>query len=186
MRAQNTSETRRRNTVPKFWIILIVALSLAGCGAESTGPVELQSTPRVDTASFESGVQEQLAKAYAAIDERPQDPDAYGELGRTLHAYELRDAAEIAYRNARTLDPREIDWTYLLAVVLQEKGDVEGAREAFRRTLELDADDLPARIRLGQTLSDANRLREARRQLSRAVEQDPATCLLYTSPSPRD
>jgi len=76
MRAPNTSETRRRNTVPKFWIILIVAPSLAGFRAESTGPVVLQRTPRFATASLATCLQEQPAKPYAATNERPPTPDA--------------------------------------------------------------------------------------------------------------
>ncbi|MEM1179025.1 MAG: tetratricopeptide repeat protein [Acidobacteriota bacterium] len=159
----------------------ILALGVALLAACSPTP-PLLDVPATDASGFEAGVQEQLAEAYAkaeasgTVEERAA---RFGELGQVLHAYELRDAAEPSYRNARNLAPEDPAWPYLLGVVLQEKGDLDGAIESFGRVLVLEEGDLPARIRLGQVLIDANQLEDARVQLERAVELDPDSALAH-------
>ena len=48
--------------------------------------------------------------------------DAYGQLGQVYQAYELFDAAEASYENARRLAPRDYRWPHLLGYLRQQTG----------------------------------------------------------------
>ncbi|MEO1369512.1 MAG: hypothetical protein AAFX50_20220, partial [Acidobacteriota bacterium] len=116
---------------PAYPLTVAAPLARAALLAVACAPApDLLDVPATDAEAFETGVQQQLTDAYAAVDAAGATGEraaAYGELGQVLHAYELRDAAEPAYRNARSLSPDDPAWPYLLGVVLQEKGDLDGA-----------------------------------------------------------
>ena len=71
----------------------------------------------------------------------------------TLHAYGEYQAAAKAYERARAIDPRSFDWAYLLGAAQFASGDFESASASFEAALLLNAQNVPARLRLAQTLS---------------------------------
>ena len=144
-------------------ILVAAACALPACGpaggADAPGlqPVEL---PDLDGAH--ASVQTQLQAAAAALDaagggSAEARAAAYGRLGLLLMAGEYLEAAEPSLTNAVRLLPHEFRWTYYLAHLYRQQGDLERAAEYFERAHDRRPDDFPAlvwlistRLRLGQ------------------------------------
>ncbi len=149
--------------------------------AAETPQVELVPVPPADLGQLEDAVATQLAKMQAFAqsiatnaDSNPaQRADAFGEMGRLYHAYELMDSAEACYKNAAALAPREARWPYLRAHLLRQSGILEEAAELYQRALELDPSIFAARVHLGETYVEMNRPEEARTVLEQALEAVP-------------
>ena len=99
--------------------------------------------------------------------------DAYGRLGMLLLAATYVDAAEASLRNARTLLPDDVRWTYYLGRVYEANGDLEASAASYRRAVELRPDDLAARVMLANVLFAAGDLDAAERTYGQAVERHP-------------
>ena len=130
---------------------------------------------------LEPAIERQLLDARSAVDRLSADGDAtprdlaaaYGSLGELYLLYDLARDAEPCLREAAARDPAEPRWPYLLGVLLQGEGELEGAATAFRATLALRDDDVAARLRLGDVLLDGARAEEARAVFARALEIEP-------------
>lgn len=130
----------------------------AGPPRETAGNQEL---PRIeDTDGLDPRLRQTLEAALERA-EREGSAAAAGELGRLYNAHHFHEQARRCYERARALDPVEPEWPYHLALLAVERGEVDEALELLRRVLELRADYLPARARLGDLLLAANRLEEA-------------------------
>jgi tetratricopeptide (TPR) repeat protein len=144
--------------------VYLLAVMGASCGSSPATPpaqtlleVTLPDLSRTDAfvqqqvrERFEA-MQQTLARHGATDAERGQ---AYGDMGKILHASEYFDAAEPAYLNAQTLMPREPRWPYFLAHLHRSKGNVAKSIAAFRRVLEMVPDDVPTLIWLGRMYLD--------------------------------
>ena len=96
-----------------------------------------------------------------------------GALGRVLHAWEQWDGAHQAYARAQALAPRAFEWPYLDGVVLQRLARHAEAASHFRQALVASPDYLPARVKLAESLFEADDLDESQRLFERLV-QEPA------------
>jgi membrane associated rhomboid family serine protease/Tfp pilus assembly protein PilF len=92
--------------------------------------------------------QDAIAEYRRALELRPNFPEARTCLGQALarsgygrHLAGDWDAAAALYREALTFNETEPTTWYDLGLVLQEKGELESAREAFRKALQLDPSD---------------------------------------------
>lgn len=82
--------------------------------------------------------------------------------------------ARIEFRNALLIDKNLADANFGLAEADLELGNLQEAFEAFHKTVELDANHLEARVRLGNILLQYNRDdREAERLAGEALEKNP-------------
>lgn len=70
--------------------------------------------------------------------ERKTDAEKMVELGKFYYLNQKYDQAVEEYRKAVALDPKNLDARYNLGVALETINDLEGAREAFEKLLELD------------------------------------------------
>ena len=125
-----------------------------GGGADAPGllPVEL---PELD--GLHPSVRTQVEAAQAALAEvgrgsAAERGAAFGRLGLLLMAGEHPAAAEPSLRNAVQLLPREFRWTYYLAHLYRQQGDLAQAAEYFERAHDRRPDDFPALIWLVGTL----------------------------------
>jgi tetratricopeptide (TPR) repeat protein len=139
----------------------------------------LEAVPLPSSATLEAAVGEQIgaaARAVAgAVSERDGELAArYGELGMLLHAYELFDGAEPAYRNARRLAPGDSRWPYLSGYLHQQTGRYAEAAAAFEHVRRADPGRREAAVRLGDVYVQMNRLREARAQYEEIRDVFPA------------
>ena len=101
----------------------------------------------------ESAILTQIARAETEAKAHPDDPGVVGALAMTLHAYQHYDAAARAYSRAHHLALECFDWLYLLGAVQFEQGEFDEAAKTFRSALQLRPGDLPAELRLAESLA---------------------------------
>jgi tetratricopeptide (TPR) repeat protein len=134
---------------------------------------------------MEEAVGVAVVEALARVDALLADPgadevelaQAFGDFGRLLQVHGMDSVAEACYRNAATLTPDDFDTTYLLAVVIQEQGELERALEVYERVFALRDDFVPAMLRRGQAylvLGDLERARPLFEQALAYQEYAPA------------
>jgi len=149
-------------------------------------PVGLTSLPEADLSAFEPGVAKQLSDARAVVDAQLAMPgasqlsisEAYGNLGRLYHAYELLELARICYENAGQLHSTKPDWPYLYGVVNQRQGDNQKAIDAYKYVIKLDPPFVPARIRLARAYRAENQLKEAKELLDELNTKQPGSAVI--------
>jgi chemotaxis protein methyltransferase CheR len=98
----------------------------------------------------------------------PAAPALAEEARARANAGELA-AAERLCREGLARDKLDPEWTYLLATVLSERGDPEGACAALRRTLYLQPGHLLARFALGSLALRRGRVQAARSEFGRVL-----------------
>jgi len=99
--------------------------------------------------------------------------NAYGRMGQLDFAFDLVDAARIAFGNAIALDPDQFGWHYYLAALHMGEGEMEEALGELDRVLELRTNNPPSLIRRGRVLLDLGRLDEAKESFSAALKLAP-------------
>jgi tetratricopeptide (TPR) repeat protein len=155
-----------------------------GASAESrTVPAEpvLAEIELPDLSRLDESVRQQVREKHALVMSKranqqtpPQElGQAYGELGMLLHAAEYYDIAEPSYRNAETLQPREMRWPYFLAHLYRREGDSAKAIAAFDRALSLNANDVPTLVWLGRMHLEQGEPDMAESLFSRAASIPP-------------
>ncbi len=140
----------------------------------------LLDLPEQDLSTLEPAVAEQLEKSRDLLDDlisKHQNnrdlADAYGELGKLYHAYELNLGAEICYRNARSLDLNQFQWTYYLAHLYLNSGRPLEALELYQQIEAVHPQPALLRTRIGETYHALNRLAEARQSYLQAFYLRP-------------
>ena len=91
----------------------------------------------------------------------------------TLHAYELYDAAALAYSRAHALDPLKFDWDYLLGAADLARGQFDLAAASFERALLVRPSDLVTRLRLADSLATLAKWDEAAVHYGRILDEHP-------------
>lgn len=160
---------------------LIAFLFLAAPLAAQPG--DLTPVRHPDLAPLEKAVAEQIAAQQELLKALLADPaakpaelaDAFGDLGRVYHVYDLAAPAEDCYRNAARLAPAAAAWPHLLGVVLQKEGRLDEAAEAYSRALALRPDDVPALVYRGEIFLSQGKLDAAADALREALALEPAT-----------
>ncbi|HEY0555178.1 MAG TPA: tetratricopeptide repeat protein [Thermoanaerobaculia bacterium] len=108
-----------------------------------------------------------LAKAIDAqrklVNEHPQDPAVYNDLGNLLMLVPQPADAEAAYRKAIELDPNKASAQFNLGLLLQQRGELRDAEDLYHRALKADPNHAWASYQLGS-------IQEARGQKSKAVD----------------
>ena len=138
--------------------------------------------PIPELSKLDRAVRKQLRDkqlALEALRKRPEASDVqlgqmYGEMGMLYHAYELYDAAEACYQNARVLSPGAFHWPYYIGKLRAIQGDSDGAAAAFKQALSIKTDDVPALINLAQIHLKENRPDDAKPYFERALAQSPS------------
>lgn len=97
---------------------------------------------------------------------------SWGKLGIVLMAHHWHTEARGCFGKAIELNPREIRWVYLEAV-LQEQESLEGAHNAYSRAAQVDPEYAPLRYRWALVLMRLNRVGEAEVQFRRLQELAP-------------
>ena len=98
--------------------------------------------------------------------------DAYGRLGMWHQAYGDLHLARLAYDHA--LQQAETpDWMYYRAWVDGQLGSTEAARQGFASFLEVQPEDVPARVHWGELELDAGRLNAAEGLFGEALARQP-------------
>jgi hypothetical protein len=93
--------------------VTMLAALLAWCCAGSVPPV-----PTVPVAGVDAEVRNVILTAHNQATAQPRNGQASGDLGMVLQAHPLFQPAMLAYQRAARLEPREFEWRYSLALVL--------------------------------------------------------------------
>ena len=109
----------------------------------------------------------------AEIDARPQRSWTHYMLGLSLWKAGRIDEAAAAMETAAELDPDSVKTFVNLARIRNDQGDYEGALEAARTALAVDAEDPNALFLEGRSLFNLGRLDEAMESLTASAEIAP-------------
>ncbi|HJS75319.1 MAG TPA: tetratricopeptide repeat protein, partial [Vicinamibacteria bacterium] len=104
----------------------VLVLALVAAALVPTALVETPPVPDPATADMESEVAEKILSARRAVEEEPSSGEAWGNLGKVLHAHYLEAEAEPCYAEAHRLAPRDFRWPYLLARILKSRDPGRG------------------------------------------------------------
>jgi tetratricopeptide (TPR) repeat protein len=105
---------------------------------------------------------------------------AVGALAAAYHASQLPAPAIAAYAVAEALAPSEWRWTYLRALLLEERGDASGAAAAFEQVVARTSGHGPSWFHLGELAFKGGRLDDAQQAYSHA--RDAAAETAFTPP----
>jgi protein O-mannosyl-transferase len=145
-------------------------------------PLRAQTTPELPAIvvdQFEPEIREQVRKAYDDARAAPRDALSNGWLGMTLHTYEQYEFAAICYARAHRLASKEFRWAYYLGVSLAALGKQSEAAEAFKDAIRIDANHLPATLRLADALLAAGEPAESKQLYEAIAKRNPAIAQAY-------
>jgi tetratricopeptide (TPR) repeat protein len=163
--------------------VALVALSLilaAGCGP-GLGPDDLPPLPDTETSGNLPGVARQLADARALVTRRPTQAKANGELGMLYRVYRDYESAEIAFRRARMLAPRNADWAYYHGESLEHVARLDEALAAMQKVLQLAPGDVPARLHMVELLTRSGDLEGADAAIASLLQDEPDEVGVHTA-----
>ena len=118
-------------------------------------------------------LEDALAAARVAVDQRPGHALAYSNLGRTLVLLERFEEAEEVLRNALELDARNVTAHQNLGEALRRQKRYEEAIAMYRAALAIKGDHAAAYGGLGAALFETERYEESFAALERALALDP-------------
>jgi tetratricopeptide (TPR) repeat protein len=75
---------------------------------------------------------------------------------------------------AATLNPADASAHYNLALIHQQRGELDAARERFERAVQIDADEVDAHYQLGRIARQQKRYADAVSHFEQVVTRDPA------------
>jgi tetratricopeptide (TPR) repeat protein len=84
--------------------------------------------------------------------------------------------ARVAFKQnleAATLNPADASAHYNLALIHQQKGDLEAARDRFQRAIQIDENEIDAHYQLGRIARQQQRLGDAIRHFEQVVLREP-------------
>lgn len=95
-----------------------------------------------------------------------------GYLGEITKTHKAR-AAFKQNLEAATLNPADASAHYNLALIHQQRGELDQARERFERAIHIDADEVDAHYQLGRIARTQNRWADAIGHFEQVVTRDP-------------
>ena len=163
-------------------VLVAAACILPACGPGGAGAPELLPVALPDLDRAHASVRAQAQAAQAALEAAGRGSAergaAYGRLGVLLMAAEYLDAAEPSLRNAVRLLPQEFRWTYYLAHLYRQQGDLAQAAEYFERAHDLRSDDFATLIWLVGTRLNLGQPEAAEPWLARARALRPGSAVV--------
>ena len=112
-----------------------------------------------------------------ALEAMPDDPLTIFNVGMALIELGEKEQAEARLRESIAINDNYRDPQYNLALILAERGDLQGAERHFRRAAEIDPEDIEARVRHADALTRLQRTDEAVKVLEGVLAADAASPL---------
>jgi tetratricopeptide (TPR) repeat protein len=148
--------------------LLAIGLLLIGsCGDDGGGDAPPQHQPAPMPSAARLGeLDPQLAQAIragaAAIEAAPGESRPWLDLGMTYEAHSMHTLAQSCYEGATVLAQEDARAWYRLGLSRVRAGELREGARALERTLELEPNYNPARLRLGFALLDGGEPERAR------------------------
>ena len=173
-------------------VAALIALFAGACSSKPEAPAPpakpastytLRKVTLPDLSHAAPSVQQQLQDVYASLQRKidgtstPNDQLAlaYGQMGMILMAAEYNDQAESAFLDAQTFNSRDARWPYYLAHLYKTRGDTPKSAAAFAKALQLQPDDVPTLVWLGEARLDEGKPDEAEPLFAKASALQPAS-----------
>ena len=164
-----------------FFVVFLVAACSPKPEPPKSPTYTLRKVTLPDLSHAVASVQQQLRDGYAALQKKLDAPNtppeelgaAYGQMGMLLMAAEYRDEAESALLNAQTFNPRDPRWPYYLGHLYKLKGDPTASIAAFNRALELQPNDVPTLVWVGEGDLDQGKPDQAQPPFDKAASLQP-------------
>ncbi len=131
----------------------------------------MANVPKPDFTTANSNVALATAQLLKAVEDKPNSADAWGEYGEILMAHEWNSEALICFDQAAKLNPKEMRWPYLAAILLDRQEPIL-ALAKYDIAKELASGYAPLWMRRGNTLLGLNRTDEAESSFKKAFEAD--------------
>jgi len=167
---------------PLFTVLLLglcargYAVGLGGVPArwaDQIVPVPEQRLGELEAASADRirQTRDRIGKMLDASDASAVELAAgYGRLGALYGAHRMYAGAELALRNARSLDPQGFQWAYYAAHFALAQGEAEQALAFLAEAAQIDPAYPTLALRRGEALLGLNRLTEARTAYRQVAE----------------
>ena len=162
--------------------ILLLGLSTPGIAdtvgdvpsawADRVAPIPPQRLAELEpaTATHIRETRDRLGEMLAATEVSAAElAGVYGRLGALYGAHRMYAGAELALRNARSLDPQGFEWAYYAAHLALEQGEPEQALGYLGEAAQIDPTYPTLPLRRGEALLGLNRLQEARAAYEQVV-----------------
>ena len=150
--------------------LLVLSLSLPLAAQKRA---QIPALPDVTVTGLPAEVQDQVGKAYEYARQNPRNAEASGKLGMLLDLYHRPEQALVCYERAHRFDPGAFKWLYYLGSLQVKQGQIAEACQTFRAALRLKPDDLPVRLKLGESLLRIGDLDASGQIYSLIVKEDP-------------
>ena len=172
-------------------LVVIAPWACARNNSESPQPTHASTRHTVpalpDLSTLATQVQEQIRRDYSALLAIENDSsrsaadrgEAYGSVGRRLLAVDYSEAAQPFLQTAQSLMSADMRWPYFLGHAYRRSHDPEKAAAAFRQTLALSPDDVPAMIWLGETELSLGKPQDAETVLAKATAREPRSAAAW-------
>lgn len=179
--AENTKEStkKKKNDRFKWWqglLILLLTLGISVTAAYMISDKYLWS--KVDR----SQLKDRLDHAKAAVDQKPNDPQAHIDLG---YAYFLNDANDEAikqYKLALDLDKKDYNAYLNLSIVYNEEKQYDNALKYSVKAAELSPRDYKGHLMKGMSYRNLKMYKEASEALAQADKLMPGnTDIIFES-----
>lgn len=146
-------------------LLLLLASSAIAAWLWSQRPPQ---APIVDLSGAQAAVRAKVDAALSAIEQAPDSPAAWGELGMVYHAHDFDGEAARCYQQAGALAPSQPRWPYLKALALASS-DPAAALEAMSAAKALGAEGLAVDWHEGNLLTELGRPDEAAAAFDRGL-----------------
>lgn len=161
------------NAGPKQLILFVLMLILPWGRVSGIGLQDPPEIPSVVLDSLPDEARANLDQLLAALGANPGDSVLLGQTGMVLHAHDRLDLAEQYYALARSLSPEDFEWGYYLATVQNLQGKNSEAIATLRAIILPDEPYVPAQLKLGQLLFEANQWEESARIAKEVLSRFP-------------
>src|SRR5919106_974956 len=138
-------------------IPLIIVLAVAGFASrrflfhDKQKEALLASISQLDLTKSEPQVAQKITKAREEVINHPNSPEAWGKLAMNLDAHDFKKESVAIYKEASRLDPSDVRWLYLGAMVLSQTGMPE-CLDWFERAQKVKPDYPPLLVNYGDAL----------------------------------
>ncbi len=106
-----------------------------------------------------------------------QDPiqrrNSYFENGKKYYQEKKYDDAAIEFKNAVKADPRFTEGYYYLGLTQKQRGDLQASLQAFTHSLDINPQQAPAELELGNLYLIGNHPDRARQYASEVLSREP-------------
>ena len=148
---------------------------------------DLLAVPEPSLATLEISVQAQLRREREVLETLLSGPPtnretlgaAYGRMGQLYLVYSVTAATEPCLINASRLQPEDFRWPHYLGHYYVSVGDLEEARRAYERAVELGPRYVAAKLRLGQVQFEQGDLEAAEVSFQAALNLAPMSAGAY-------